>query len=569
MLRTITLVTLLALLLASCTSPQATPTVPPPTATATQTPIPPTQTPLPTYTSTVTPTSTPTCTPTPEPLRVAFDPSVAPALRARLMESLAQVPTEIAVDVDSATVRVGPGLANVLGQWVYAVAAPFPTLGDALTWEQVQRFWAGERPILTQLSRDETPPTLFVTADVLAALEGLLGSASPDAPIAVVEREALLDAAWEARPHAWSILPFDELEPRWKLLRLDGAALWDKGAALSSYPLVLEVGYEGARADELAAAWSGQPAMTNRDVTRLTTLIMTGCTALVRATAYEMEMRGVLYPAERVGDLLRSADITHISNEIPFATNCPYPDRNQQSLVFCSDPKYIELLRHVGTDLIELTGNHFQDWGSQATLDTLEMYRAEGWPWYGGGADLADASRPLLMESDGNTFSFIGCNPVGPTYAWATEDRPGAASCDWDYMHSELTRLAQQVDVPIATFQYWEHYQYEPTEQQQLDFRGMVDAGAEIVSGSQSHHPQAFEFYNGGFIHYGPGNLFFDQMWSLGTCQQVIDRHVIYDGRHISTELNTFMLENYAQPRPMTEDERVALLSSLFAASGW
>jgi len=197
------------------------------------------------------------------------------------------------------------------------------------------------------------------------------------------------------------------------------------------------------------------------------------------------------------------------------------------------------------------------------------MYRAEDWPWYGGGSDLADASRALIMESNGNTLSFIGCNPVGPSYAWATEDRPGAAPCDWEYMHAELTRLKQQVDVPIATFQYWEHYQYEATLQQQEDFRGMVDAGAAIVSGSQSHHPQGFEFYNGGFIHYGPGNLFFDQMWSLGTRQQVIDQHIIYDGRHISTVLHTYMLENYAQPRPMTAQERAELLTALFEASGW
>jgi poly-gamma-glutamate capsule biosynthesis protein CapA/YwtB (metallophosphatase superfamily) len=32
-----------------------------------------------------------------------------------------------------------------------------------------------------------------------------------------------------------------------------------------------------------------------------------------------------------------------------------------------------------------------------------------------------------------------------------------------------------------------------------------------IVSGSQAHQPHGFEFYNGSLIHYGLGNLFFDQ----------------------------------------------------------
>jgi poly-gamma-glutamate synthesis protein (capsule biosynthesis protein) len=58
-------------------------------------------------------------------------------------------------------------------------------------------------------------------------------------------------------------------------------------------------------------------------------------------------------------------------------------------------------------------------------------------------------------------------------------------------------------------------------------------------------------------------------MWSLGTRQEVVDRHVIYRGRHISTELLTFLLEDYSQPRPMTVEERRELLSEVYEASGW
>jgi poly-gamma-glutamate synthesis protein (capsule biosynthesis protein) len=54
-----------------------------------------------------------------------------------------------------------------------------------------------------------------------------------------------------------------------------------------------------------------------------------------------------------------------------------------------------------------------------------------------------------------------------------------------------------------------------------------------------------------------------------GTRREFIDRHVFYDGKYISTELLTAMLEDYARPRPMTEAERVEFLRYLFAASGW
>jgi poly-gamma-glutamate synthesis protein (capsule biosynthesis protein) len=97
----------------------------------------------------------------------------------------------------------------------------------------------------------------------------------------------------------------------------------------------------------------------------------------------------------------------------------------------------------------------------------------------------------------------------------------------------------------------------------------LAEAGAVVVQGSQAHQPQGFDFDSGAFIDYGLGNLFFDQMQTLGTRQEFIDRHVFYDGRHLSVELLTAMLEEYARPRPMTLEERRALLTETFAASQW
>jgi poly-gamma-glutamate synthesis protein (capsule biosynthesis protein) len=462
------------------------------------------------------------------------------------------------------------GLPVTLASWVYAVVVPFPTLLDEVQWEDVVGFWRGEPGALAELANQDTPPALFVDPETLGVLHGLLGPSSERAPITVAEANHVVADAWGERPHAWAIVPFDALTPRWKVLSIDGADVLDKRLAVGQYPLAASIGAKGRGAEALAETLLGEgEPLTNRDTERMTVLVMTGVTAMVRGIAARMERHGILHPAKYVGDVLRKADVTHISNEIPFAEDCPPPDPSDQSLVFCSDPRYIELLRHVGADLIELTGNHFQDYGSEATLHTLGMYEEEGWPYYGGGADLQDARKAIELESDGNRFSFIGCNPVGPEFAWATAHSPGAAPCDFEYMHGEIERLSTEVDVPIVTWQYWEFYQYEPTNQQRYDFRGMVDAGALIVSGSQAHHPQAIEFYKDGFIHYGLGNLFFDQMWALGTRQEMIDRHVIYDDRHISTQLLTFMLEDYSQPRPMTAEERQQLLSAVFEASGW
>ncbi|MFZ6021659.1 MAG: hypothetical protein ACOYXO_18840, partial [Chloroflexota bacterium] len=54
-----------------------------------------------------------------------------------------------------------------------------------------------------------------------------------------------------------------------------------------------------------------------------------------------------------------------------------------------------------------------------------------------------------------------------------------------------------------------------------------------------------------------------------GTRKEFIDRHVFYNGKHISTELLTAYLEDYARPRPMSPSERTDFLKAIFTAAGW
>jgi poly-gamma-glutamate synthesis protein (capsule biosynthesis protein) len=302
---------------------------------------------------------------------------------------------------------------------------------------------------------------------------------------------------------------------------------------------------------------------------------MTGVTALVRATAFTMENKGILYPGEMIRDMMREADIAHVSNEVPFFTGCPDPRPDQTALVFCSDPKYIDLLLDVGIDVVELTGNHVADRGAKGMIETVDMYKKNNLSYFGGGLDRTDSLKPALFEVNGNKIAFIGCNrPDTGAFPTATDERPGAAPCEFEALHQTVAELKEQGYVVISTFQWSENYDNKPYDQQVKDFQEMADAGADIVSGSQAHYAQRMEFYRDSFIHYGLGNLFFDQMgdqaWMpYGIRREFLDRYVIYNGKFISTELITAMLEDYARPRLMTGQERARFLAEYFEVSGW
>jgi len=404
-----------------------------------------------------------------------------------------------------------------------------------------------------------------MTESTRAALSALWGEPGAGA-VRVVPTGGLADALWQDRS-AWGIVPFDELTPRLKALSVDGQTPLHKDFDPASYPLSVTFALDG----DPGPSFPDLP-LTNRDPGKMTVLAMTGVTALVRATAFKMEQNGVLYPSQDIGSWLRDADVTHISNEVSFAQDCPPPDPNTGSMMFCSDPDYMALLKDVGTDVVELSGNHLLDWGARPFLNTLEIYRQNGLPYFAGGADAAEAEKPLILVDHDNRLAFIGCNPAGPSGDWATETTPGSAYCgDYQWMKDSLASLRAQGYITIATLQYNEYYQAPPSETQARDFGRLAEAGALIVSGSQAHFPQTFAFDGDSFIHYGLGNLFFDQMDIPvpGTRREFIDRYVIYDGHVLSVELLTAMLEDWSRPRPMTPEERNSFLQEIFAASGW
>ncbi len=461
--------------------------------------------------------------------------------------------------------------------WILAPVTSFFTVCDEILWDDFLNFWGGEADSLDYISSGETEITLALTAEVFRALKKILGEPAGTG-IKIVEKNELPRLLWENEGY-FSIIPFEDIETKYKVLNVDGDSVFNKELDIIDYPLTLGIGLsgenEGSSLSELKKSLE-RNLLTNRNIEKLTTVNMTGVTAMARQIRKWIDVHGVLSPAEKIADTLRDADITHISNEIPFVEGCT--GAREKDIVFCSSPEYIELLRYVGTDVIELTGNHMNDYGNDWMHYTLDMYDEEGWPYFGGGRNIEECYDPATFDTGGNKIAFLGANTYGPSYNWATENTPGSARINmWDEVQKEedmqkfeelIKDLKRQGYIVIFTFQYEETYNYYPTETQEEDFRRIIDAGADIVSGSQSHHPMGVEFRGKGFINYGLGNLFFAQQRAiLGNNPGIIPKHIFYNGRHINTILQTTMLDNFSQPRPTTKEEREKLLESIFGGS--
>ncbi|MCL4530591.1 MAG: CapA family protein, partial [Chloroflexi bacterium] len=304
------------------------------------------------------------------------------------------------LDVDSSSTVHGPS-----STWTYALVAPFPTVTDGVTLDDLRSAWRGSPSPPTPLPlgegrRGEVRP-LWMAESTLNAFTALWGKPASGS-VKTAPADQLLDEAWKNLP-AWGIVPFESLDPKWKVLTVDGQSPIHKDFDAAKYPLQITFALQtSVKATDLSPLPANMdlPA-SNRDASKLTTLIMTGTTSLVNGIAYQMEVKGMDYPAQDIGDMLRQADILHVSNKTSFAPNCPPPNPSQR-WPRCSDPKYIQLLVDVGVKVVELTGPHILDDGVGPFLYTLNLYKQNNMQTYGGGANLAEAQKPLLIENHGN-----------------------------------------------------------------------------------------------------------------------------------------------------------------------
>ncbi len=302
-----------------------------------------------------------------------------------------------------------------------------------------------------------------------------------------------------------------------------------------------------------------------------------GVTALTRVMMRKLNTVGdPLYFSKNIGDFLADADLTHISNEVSFAENCVF-----SLTVFCSDPRFIETLKASGVDLVEITGNHNNDTGSQNNTETINLYKSLGWNVFGGGLNTEDAAKFFVADQKDSKVAFLGYNyPDSPNGgAIAGPDRAGANSFDFSFesIKADIDAAHQQSQFVIVDVQYWECYAYPngyveypicdlPIGDQEEVFKKLIDLGADMVVGSSAHQPQIYELYNGKPIYYGLGNMYFDQTQWPGTERGIILSHYFKEGKLLQTKLSPTFYDTNLQTTLMSVEDATAFLSRLQSA---
>ena len=235
----------------------------------------------PTRTPTPTPTATPSPTPTPAfPVTIGCEPGVpsevCSALQSRAAEDSAHFAwtnepgaADVRLSLDAAQPSAQP-----VGTWTYAVAAPFFTTEFEVSAAEVKSAWQGS----PSAAWGERAPCWSRRT---RCRRGLRCGARRRAMVRTVDASSILTEAQAS--DGWALVPFHELTPRWKVLRVDGLSPVEKDPQLEKYPLQAPIYISSAaRPETIALLTLDARAFDNRREDAMTIVAMTGVTAISR-----------------------------------------------------------------------------------------------------------------------------------------------------------------------------------------------------------------------------------------------------------------------------------------------
>ncbi|MBR4267785.1 MAG: CapA family protein [Bacteroidales bacterium] len=222
---------------------------------------------------------------------------------------------------------------------------------------------------------------------------------------------------------------------------------------------------------------------------------------------------------ENVETMISMVDYSIVNFECPILMQKSPPIDKTGSNLWCSE-KAMECISQVGFNCVTLANNHFRDFGQRGVEDTLTACRKYNVDYVGGGMDMAEATKILYKDINGQRLAII--NVCENEWSIADEKRGGAAPLNPIQVFYMIQSAKKNDSIVLVIIHGGiELYQY-PTPHMQEVYRFFINAGADAVVNHHQHCFSGYEIYEGKPIFYGLGNFCFDNnnfrniLWTQG-----------------------------------------------------
>lgn len=233
--------------------------------------------------------------------------------------------------------------------------------------------------------------------------------------------------------------------------------------------------------------------------------------------------------------ILKKNSITIGNLEGPVTTSSAPIDK---TFVFKYRPEVLEYLRQAGFNYLKLNNTHIWDYGEIGFLDTLDALADAGFATSGAGRNDEQASLFYRTNCNGCAVSIlsVAAAQLDPYYtnrklSAATETKSGIL-WETDRLFDLIRDEKRSSKIVIINVHGGTEYTENPSQDQQILYRRLCDAGADIVFGSHPHVLQPVEWYNDSMIVWSLGNFMYPGMEDIaGTETSMIVRTGFVNGR--------------------------------------
>jgi len=218
---------------------------------------------------------------------------------------------------------------------------------------------------------------------------------------------------------------------------------------------------------------------------------------------YSSDQALLNYPLQRLAPIFHAADLVMVNCEGALS------DHGRQVGLNRTPERFAVSMRDAGIGVVNLANNHTFDAEERGFLDTLRALSLAGIAHVGGGTDLADARKPVIVERNGIKLGFLGYtqfNNIGES-AFAAEGRPGVVPMDPFLIKEDIRKLRPQVDYVLVAIHWATSRSAEVSPENRTFAHNLIDAGADVILGHHPPHPKGIEVYHGKVILYAPSNV--------------------------------------------------------------
>jgi poly-gamma-glutamate synthesis protein (capsule biosynthesis protein) len=242
---------------------------------------------------------------------------------------------------------------------------------------------------------------------------------------------------------------------------------------------------------------------------------------------------------------------------------CPEPQNKQYH--FYAPASAITALKSASISLATEANDHGFDCGPQGLSQNLTVATQDSYPIIGIGNSAAQAFTPYRVTLHGQRIAIVSATQViadNLVSTWtASAKQPGVASAiDPTALVHEVQQVRKTADTVIVYVHWGTETQSCPNPQQEPLAQQLVNAGADIVVGSNAHVLSGAGYLGTAYVDYGLGNFaFYDNQAPETDSGSLI---VTAQGRHITGAVWRPATILSGLPQPLTGQPATAAIDS-------